>query len=170
MGIGQHLKRAREAAHLSLADVAAVGHFTRGHLNNIEAGRRVASAAVIAAYEKALNMHRRHLFQFAAATIGSLVVTGDEAGAARDLYTTIACGDDGPLTGVQTSHAVDHVIQRLAVRETKSIAQLLTWLTDGSNPILRVNAAGILAKTGSPDLADDVALRWGGTPRCGSST
>lgn len=160
-GIGQHLKQAREAAHLSLADVAAVGHFTRGHLHNIEAGRRVASAAAIAAYEKALAMHRRHLFRFAAASVGALVITGDEAYAARDLYTTIACGDDGPLATVQTSHAVDHTIQRLAVRETKSIAQLLTWLNDGSDPILRVNAAGILAKTGSPELADDVALALG---------
>jgi transcriptional regulator with XRE-family HTH domain len=160
-GIGQHLKQAREAAGLSLADMAAIGHFTRGHLNNIEAGRRVASAAVVAAYEKALAMQRRHLFQFAAVAIGSLVIAGDEAGAARDLYTTIACCDDGPLATVQTSHAVDHAIQRLAVRETKSITQLLTWLNDGSDPILRVNAAGILAKTGSPELADDVALALG---------
>jgi aryl-alcohol dehydrogenase-like predicted oxidoreductase len=38
------------------------------------------------------------------------------------------------------------------------MAQLLSWLHDGSSAVLRVNAAGILAKTGSPELADEVAL------------
>lgn len=143
---------------MSLADVAAIGHISKGHLHNVEAGRRTASPAVIQAYEKALSMHRRHLFQFAAVSFGSIVVGSDEASTARDMYSTIAAGDDGPLATIQTTHAVDHAIQRLAVRETKSVAQLLSWLHDGSSPVLRVNAAGILAKMGSPELADDVAL------------
>lgn len=143
---------------MSLGDVAAIGHVSRGHLHNVEAGRRTASPAVMAVYEKALSMHRRHLLTAAAVSLGSLVVTADESHMARDMYATIAAGDDGPLAQVQTTHAVDHAIQRLAIRETKSVAQLLGWLHDGPDPILRVNAAGILAKTGSPDLADDVAL------------
>jgi hypothetical protein len=103
-------------------------------------------------------MHRRHLLQFAAVSLGSIIVASDEASTARDMYSTIAAGDDGPLATIQTTHAVDHAIQRLAVRETKSVAQLLSWLHDGATPVLRVNAAGILAKTGSPELADDIAL------------
>jgi hypothetical protein len=144
---------------MSLGDVAAIGHISKGHLHNVEAGRRTASPAVIQAYERALSMHRRHLFQFAAVSlVGSIAVGADEASTARDMYSTVAAGDDGPLATVQTTHAVDHAIQRLAVRETKSVAQLLSWLHDGSSAVLRVNAAGILAKTGSPELADEVAL------------
>nr|WP_158299893.1 hypothetical protein [Glycomyces paridis] len=149
---------------MSLGDVAAIGHVSRGHLHNVEVGRRTASPVVMAAYEKALSMHRRHLLAAAAISLGSLVVTTGEASMARDMYATIAAGDDAPLATVQTTHAVDHAIQRLAVRETKSVAQLLGWLNDGSDPVLRVNAAGILAKTGSPELADDVALALGRDP------
>lgn len=159
MALGGLLRQAREAAGMSLGDVAAIGHISRGHLHNVEVGRRTASPSVIHAYEKALSMHRRHLFQFAAVTlIGPLAIGSDEASTARDMYSTIAAGDDGPLATIQTTHAVDHAIQRLAVRETKSVAQLLSWLHDGSSAVLRVNAAGILAKTGSPELADEVAL------------
>jgi len=158
MGLGSLLRQARKAAGMSLGDVAAIGHVSRGHLHNVEAGRRTASPAVMQAYEKALSMHRRHLFQFAAVSFGSVVVGADEASIARDMYSTIAAGDDGPLATVQTTHAVDHAIQRLAIHETKAIAQMLTWLHEGETSVLRVNAAGILAKTGSPDLADDVAL------------
>lgn len=161
MGVGDLLRHSREAAGMSLGDVAAIGHVSRGHLHNVEAGRRTATPAVMAAYERALAMHRRHLLAAAAISLGTLVVTPGEATTARDMYATIAAGDDGPLATVQTTHAVDHAIQRLAVRETKSIAQLLTWLHDGADPVLRVNAAGILAKTGSPELADDVALALG---------
>jgi hypothetical protein len=62
-------------------------------------------------------MHRRHLFQFAAVSLGSLAIGADETTIARDMYSTIAAGDDGPLAVVQTTHAVDHAIRRLAVRE-----------------------------------------------------
>jgi hypothetical protein len=159
MAVGDLLRQAREAAGMSLGDVAAIGHISRGHLHNVEVDRRTASPAVIRAYEKALAMHRRHLFQFAAVSlVGSLAIGADEASTARDMYSTIAAGDDGPLAIVQTTHAVDHAIRRLAVRETKSVAQLLSWLHDGSSAVLWVNAAGILAKTGSPELADEVAL------------
>jgi hypothetical protein len=159
MGVGDLLRHAREAAGMSLGDVAAIGHVSKGHLHNVEVGRRTASPAVVQAYEKALAMHRRHLFRFAAVSlVGSLTIGADEASTARDIYSTIAAGDDGALAAIQTTHAVDHAIQRFAVRETKSVARLLSWLHDGNTAVLRVNAAGILAKTGSPELADEVAL------------
>jgi transcriptional regulator with XRE-family HTH domain len=158
MAIGDMLRQARRSAGMSLGDVAYIGNVSRGHLGNVEAGRRTASPEVMQAYEKALSMHRRHLLQFAAVTLGSLVISPDEATLARDMYSTIVAGDDAALTAVQTTHAVDHGIQRLAIRETKAVAKLLAWLHDGSDPVLRVNAAGILAKAGSTDLADEVAL------------
>ncbi|MGH3156776.1 MAG: helix-turn-helix domain-containing protein [Streptosporangiaceae bacterium] len=48
------LRTAREAAGLSLSEVAARTHYTRGHLSNVETGRRTASAEVVLAYERVL--------------------------------------------------------------------------------------------------------------------
>lgn len=87
-----------------------------------------------------------------------MLATGDDQALARDLYASIAAGDDQPLALLQTPHAVDHAIAQLAAREARTLARLSTWLGDGADPVLRVNAAGILAKTGSPELADGVAL------------
>lgn len=158
MAIGKVLRQARAQAGLDLSTVALLGYVSKGHLVNVESGRRTATPAVITAYEKALGMHRRSLFKLAGMSLGTLAVGGDDADVARELYSSIASGDDGPLTIVQTSHAIDHAIKDLAVRETRNLSRMATWMTDGSDPVLRVNAAGILAKSGSPDLADDVAL------------
>ncbi|WP_157170947.1 helix-turn-helix domain-containing protein [Nocardia araoensis] len=48
--IGEHLRAARQAAGLSLADLAARIPFSRSYLGHVETGTRVASADVIAAY------------------------------------------------------------------------------------------------------------------------
>lgn len=159
LSIGAALRQARQAAGLDLADVAALGNVSRGHLCNVEKGRRTASPAVLQAYEKALGMHRRTLLKLTGTGLGAaMLATGDDQAVARDLYASIAAGDDGPLAFVQTSHAMDHAVARLAAREAGTLARLGTWLEDGADPVLRVNAAGILAKTGSPELADGVAL------------
>jgi transcriptional regulator with XRE-family HTH domain len=158
MTIGERLRQAREAAELPLSAVARAGNYSRQHLSNVEHGRKTASPQVVAAYEKALNMNRRQVLRLAAASVGSVAIGHDEDTLARDLFASIAGGDDGPLTTVQTTHAVDHGIRRLAVRDNASIARLAAWLDDGANAVLRVNAAGILAKTGSPEWADTVAL------------
>ena len=49
---GEILKAARVAAGISLSAMATRTHFTLGHLSNVEAGRRTATAALIAAYER----------------------------------------------------------------------------------------------------------------------
>jgi transcriptional regulator with XRE-family HTH domain len=48
------LRAAREDAGLSLSEVAARTHYTRGHLSNVETGKRVASPDVVLAYERVL--------------------------------------------------------------------------------------------------------------------
>jgi transcriptional regulator with XRE-family HTH domain len=156
--IGELLRQARERAGLSLTQVGKAGGYSRQHLSNVERGARPPNPQVIAAYEKALNMNRRQILRLATASVGSLVISQDEAAVARDVFATIAAGDDGPLTSIQTTHAVDHGIQRLAVRDNAAVYRLTNWLENGSQAVLRVNAAGILGKTGSPDIADSVAL------------
>jgi hypothetical protein len=102
-------------------------------------------------------MDRRTLLKVTGAALSGVVLSRDEAAIARDLAATIAAGDAGPLARVQTTHAVDHAIQRLAVQDKATVGRLLAWMEGGADAVLRVNAAGILAKTGSPALWDEVA-------------
>ena len=60
---------------------------------------------------------------------------------------------------VQTTHGTDLVIASLADRGT--VAHLRQWLDDGDNPVLRVNAAGILAKVPGQVEASHVAAALG---------
>jgi hypothetical protein len=56
---------------------------------------------------------------------------------------------------VQTSHEIDKTIAALVSKDAPSLASLAKWARRGS-PVLRVNAAGILAKIGSPIIDNDV--------------
>jgi hypothetical protein len=58
----------------------------------------------------------------------------------------------------------------LSAREAHALTRLTTWLEDGADPVLRVNAAGILGKTGSPELADMFPSGLPPTGRYGSAT
>lgn len=157
MRMDQALGHARRAAGLSYRDVADAGHIDRSVLCNVEKGRKPASENVIRAYERALGLNRREIFTLAAAALGASLTAGDRE-TITDMYASIASGDDTVLATVQTTHAVDHSLQALAIREKRTIKRLRLWLNDGDTAELRVNAAGILAKTGDADLADEVAL------------
>lgn len=68
---GEKLRVARESAGISLARMAALSHFSKGHLSNVEAGRRTATADVVTAYEQVLGdqMQRRGLITGLAAGV-----------------------------------------------------------------------------------------------------
>lgn len=151
------LGHARRAAGLTYRDVADAGHIDRSVLCNVEKGRKPASENVVRAYERALGLNRREIFTLAAAALGATLTAGDQE-FVTDMYASIASGDDTVLATVQTTHAVDHSLQALAIREKRTIKRLQLWLNDGDTAELRVNSAGILAKTGNAELADDVAL------------
>ncbi|MET7769074.1 helix-turn-helix transcriptional regulator [Nocardia sp. NPDC005366] len=82
-------------------------------------------------------MDRRRFLQAAALAPLSPVVP--------DLAASLAGGDPGPLAVVQTSHALDHAIA--AELDHATIRRMLGWAQNDSSEIIRVNAAGILAKT-----------------------
>jgi hypothetical protein len=63
---------------------------------------------------------------------------------ASDATTSIAGGDHLSLAAAQTTHGTDLVIASQLDRA--STTKLRRWMRDGSEPVLRVNAAGILAK------------------------
>ncbi|MBI3687072.1 MAG: helix-turn-helix transcriptional regulator [Actinobacteria bacterium] len=75
---------------------------------------------------------------------------------ATEMAAGIAGRDPGPLTSVQTTHGTDMVIASMVDRS--SATRLRRWMRDGAEPVLRVNAAGILAKLPDQHAAMDVAL------------
>lgn len=144
MMIGEALREARNAAGISLCVMATRTHYSKGYLSMVETGTRAATPDVVKAYEKVLgigqlgdNVNRRSFFKVASLVAGNTKI-------AAELAASIAGNDPGPLAAVQTTHGTDLAIATLADRDT--VAYLRRWLDDGDNPVLRVNAAGILAK------------------------
>ena len=93
----------------------------------------------------------------------------------RELFASIAAGDQQPLAQLQTTHATDLALGRLAAADRPALWRLARWADDGDPDILRVNAAGVLAKTGDlqkcnqggpQDSPESVKclLRLGGAP------
>ncbi|MGH3846316.1 MAG: hypothetical protein ACRDS0_33590, partial [Pseudonocardiaceae bacterium] len=70
-----------------------------------------------------------------------------------ELFASIAAGDQQPLAQLQTSHATRLALGRLAAAERPALWRLARWAEDGDSDILRVNAAGVLAKTGDLEFA-----------------
>jgi transcriptional regulator with XRE-family HTH domain len=82
-------------------------------------------------------------------------LTAAHGRAASDMLGSVAGGDPGPLATVQTTHGTDLVIAALA--DKPSLRYLRRWASDGADPVLRVNAAGVLAKTADQGAAREVA-------------
>ena len=75
---------------------------------------------------------------------------------AQRIFGDLADGKSELLATAQTSHDTDQVIRRFVQHQDSCIPILSGWMNGGTTPILRVNSAGILAKLGSPSIADDV--------------
>ncbi|MFD8318943.1 hypothetical protein [Kitasatospora purpeofusca] len=93
-------------------------------------------------------MNRRAFMNLAALAVSHGKLAGE-------LVASAAGGDSGPLMTVQTTHATDLVIA--AIADTSTTHRLRTWMEDGGSPVLRVNAAGILAKRPGQESALQVA-------------
>ena len=153
MTVGEVLRAARLAAGMSLAVMAFHTHYSKSQLSLVETGRRTATGDVVAAYERVLGVglggivNRREFFAVAGLIAGNVAV-------ASEVTASLAGNDGGPLMTVQTTHGIDLAIATLADRRT--VANLRRWL-DEDNPVLRVNAAGILAKVPGQSEAVTVA-------------
>jgi len=73
------LRRAREAAGLSLAAMAARTHYSKSYLGNVETGRRAVTPDVVRAYEQATgsDMERRGLLAGVAAGVVAATATSE---------------------------------------------------------------------------------------------
>jgi transcriptional regulator with XRE-family HTH domain len=126
------------------------GPFWRGHL---------ATALMIPLRELEALVRRRQLFGVTAAVAGGAIAAKIPlSGTGQDLFASIAAGDAGPLAQVQTTHTTDLAIARLALRDRPAMHRLARWAEGGDTGVLRVNAAGILAKTPDLDAAGLAAL------------
>ena len=102
-------------------------------------------------------MRRRDMLRLSGAVIAAAGAAPVIRVAGRDLFDTIAMGDDGPLGVIQTAHDTDLVLAGLSAAHRPAMLHLARWAGDGGAAVLRVNAAGILAKTPDLDAADQAA-------------
>lgn len=86
--------------------------------------------------------------------LGLTALVATHGKAASEVTSCIAGGDFGSLATAQTSHSTDLVIASKIDRPSKT--KLRRWMHSGTDPVLRVNAAGILAKVPGQDSADEV--------------
>jgi transcriptional regulator with XRE-family HTH domain/peptidyl-tRNA hydrolase len=75
---------------------------------------------------------------------------------AQRLFVNIAVGESKLLATVQTTHAIDLVLQNFVLRHRPAADFLNEWMAKGVNAVLRVNSAGVLAKLGEPAVVDTV--------------
>lgn len=73
---------------------------------------------------------------------------------AQRVFADIESGSAHLLATAQTSHATDLAMGALAADDDRARRALGAWMHRGATPVLRVNAAGVLAKVGSADLGD----------------
>jgi transcriptional regulator with XRE-family HTH domain len=66
----------------------------------------------------------------------------------------IAGGSGHLLATAQTTHATDLALGAMAANDNGARRALAVWSRQGATAVLRVNAAGVLAKIGAPDLGD----------------
>jgi transcriptional regulator with XRE-family HTH domain len=118
--------------------------------------RHLASVLLVP-IEEFERVKRRDFVRLSGIAAGAMVAgqTIDET--SQEMFTSIASGDADPLELIQTSHATDLTIANLSTQDKGTIRHLAHWMDDGGSDVLRVNAAGILAKMKNIDYADSVA-------------
>lgn len=102
-------------------------------------------------------VQRRDMLKLAGAIAGGAMLGTAAHATGEDLYASIAAGDANPLARVQTSHQTDLMLASLAGADQPVMLRLARWADDGGTAVLRVNAAGILAKTRSLESAGHAA-------------
>jgi hypothetical protein len=75
---------------------------------------------------------------------------------AQRIFVDICAGDSRRLATTQTSHETDQFIKDMLLGEPEQVAKLINWMNSGDEVVLRVNSAGILAKTGDGELTSKI--------------
>lgn len=146
-----------------LGQVSGHPSITREYVSRWEHGRKIPGPFWIGHLAVVLQVprwvledkvRRRDMLRLTgAAAAGAMVGTSTASPDGRELFASIAAGDQQPLAQLQTTHATDLALGRLAAADRPVLWRLARWATDGDSDILRVNAAGVLAKTGDLEFA-----------------
>lgn len=138
---------------------------TREEVSRYENGRRCPGpfwlphfAAVLRVPLAVLESARVRRREFMTVAALAPLLPDSERQTADGIFSSVAGGDSSPLATVQTSHQTDLLISALAVQDRTSVRRLVRRMDDGESDVLRVNAAGILAKARRLELSDGVAL------------
>jgi hypothetical protein len=75
---------------------------------------------------------------------------------AQRIFRRVADGDGSLFATAQTNHETDLVIRQFVQRDQASAESLSRWMTRAPSPVLRVNSAGVLAKLGTSEFANQV--------------
>lgn len=80
---------------------------------------------------------------------------------ASTIFDGVLSGSGARLEAAQTTHNTDMILAEFVGSKRTTNATLTRWMTGAESPVLRVNAAGILAKLRTPQATDRVvcALR-----------
>ncbi|MFI6326602.1 helix-turn-helix domain-containing protein [Nonomuraea sp. NPDC050556] len=170
MELGQLLRELRLTMRLSQPDLAKElkrlsgrDTVTRNHISRWESGGttpidwlpHLAMALQVPwqVLEDA-RLHRRTFLMDIAAFGLTPMLPAQIRDVATELFTSIAGGDSSPLATVQTSHVTDLNIAHQVAGDRFTSPRLMRWMDDANSAVIRVNAAGILAKTRDPEHAD----------------
>jgi transcriptional regulator with XRE-family HTH domain len=115
--------------------------------------RHIAVALQVPQWELEGGLRRRDVLMLAGAASGGLIPGTASCKAGLEMFTSVAAGDPGSLESMQTSHQMDLMLAGLAAADRPVLLRLARWADDGGSDVLRVNAAGILAKTTQLDYA-----------------
>lgn len=147
--IGPLLRAARQDAGLSLAAMAKLTHYSKPYLGQVETGERVATVAVIAAYEQALgaDMWRKDITH-----PGMVQVKGQAR--IKALRLSVESGEPDVFASAPTAHATDVAVGSRLTPD--GVAQFHRWMVDveGASSTLRTNALSVVAKLPGKANAD----------------
>ncbi len=162
--IGAMLREAREAAGISLSAMATRAHFTKGHLSNVEKGRRKATPEVVLAYEQVLgdSVDRRGLLTGVAAGVVAPIAVSELI---RKGFTA-ALGSQRPEDEWQqqvTEYGRDYMSVGAAHLQNRLAGDLVVLQQHLETPALCGVAARLLTVHGKTVPSDDgarSAARW----------
>ncbi|MGS2646068.1 helix-turn-helix domain-containing protein [Streptosporangium sp. G12] len=160
--LGLHLSQTELAQHLAAVsgrttvtretvskwenDKVTPGPFWRRHLATV-------LQVPLSLLEAELVKRRTFLVDAVALGIAPLVPAQHKVDAS-EIFASVSGGDAEPLRTIQTTYRTDMHLSGLAVRDRPTIYRLVKWMHDGATPVLRVNAAGIIAKSQDLELSE----------------
>ncbi|MEV6908037.1 helix-turn-helix domain-containing protein [Amycolatopsis sp. NPDC051071] len=143
---GSRLRAERDAAGLSLAEMAKKTRFSKSLIGMVETGQRTASADLVEAYERVLgvDVSRKDITH-------ANLLTVTKASRAQ-LLAGVEQGDPGPLRKTPTAHRTD--VSLGSVVSEKAAEWFRKWAVEGDTATLRTNSLSVIAKLPGKENAD----------------